>query len=195
MGLLATVLFLPRLIFWLMLVLFIMWFVKRWNRDKPAPPYVGIPEINRFFADTRKIFEETQAAPEMKIDKQSNGERHCREVLADYYGRSFPKDSAFARNPVTNRFLELDGVNYPLRLAFEYQGKHHYHDLRQAQRDVIKRRLCDERNIYLIPIPYKIPLAKIRHYIASLLPTTLDHLLVDDDVRDFVREVRRNTIK
>jgi len=173
MLLLRIIFLLPRLIFWFALILLVMWFVRSLQAKKKAPAYVGIPEINQLFKT------------------ESNGERKCREVLEDLYGVPFPKESNMFRNPVTGRFLELDGVNKDMRLAFEYQGKHHYNDLKQAQRDVIKRRLCDERNIYLIPVPWKIPTKKIEGFLAGLLPKTLDMFLVDDETRDYVREARK----
>ena len=47
------------------------------------------------------------------------------------------------------------------KLAFEYQGEHHYHDLysmgslwQQIQRDKEKKEICKQNGITLIEIPY-----------------------------------------
>ena len=47
------------------------------------------------------------------------------------------------------------------RLAFEYQGEQHYHDIYalgnlwiQKERDKEKRKICEEQGITLIEIPY-----------------------------------------
>lgn len=163
---------LGRIIYWLAIIALGIWLVSLYTRKRPEPKFVGIPEFNRLFA------------------QESKGEKASRTIFEDFYGRPFVKDSKAFRNPVTGRFLELDGVNYELRLAFEYNGKHHYNDIQQAQRDVIKRHECDARNIYLVPIPHDV--RDIRRYVANLLPSTLDAYLVDDKTREFVREIRGN---
>ena len=62
---------------------------------------------------------------------------------------------------------ELDGYNKDLKLAFEYQGEHHYYYIPyfhkneetfkiKLERDILKKRLCEEQNIILIEIKYNI---------------------------------------
>ena len=59
------------------------------------------------------------------------------------------------------RSMELDIFLPKERLAFEYQGEHHYRDLysigsgwNQKERDEEKKTLCRGRQITLIEIPY-----------------------------------------
>src|SRR5689334_12803883 len=61
----------------------------------------------------------------------------------------------------SGRKIELDAYIPTLRLAFEYQGEHHYHDIyslgnkwSQKERDNEKRLACEEKRITLIEIPY-----------------------------------------
>ena len=57
--------------------------------------------------------------------------------------------------------MELDIYLPKEKLAFEYQGEQHYHDIyavgnqwRQRERDGEKKRACEEHGITLIEIPY-----------------------------------------
>jgi hypothetical protein len=63
--------------------------------------------------------------------------------------------------------LELDGYNEKLNLAFEYNGKQHYHHItfyhkdvesfnKQLERDKQKIELCKQNKINLITIPYNV---------------------------------------
>lgn len=99
--------------------------------------------------------------------KQGKMEKFCREVIEEYYKLPFEKCSKFVKNPRTNSFLELDGYNSSLRLAFEYQGEQHYiypnswfktYDQYEQQlwRDRVKRKACEKANIHLLVIPYSI---------------------------------------
>jgi hypothetical protein len=61
----------------------------------------------------------------------------------------------------SGRPMELDIFLPKERLAFEYQGEQHYHDIyllgsawNQKERDEEKRILCREKKITLIEIPY-----------------------------------------
>jgi len=87
-------------------------------------------------------------------------EGECREILETIFGKQFPKD-----RKILNCRLELDGYCGELKLAFEYNGKQHYdfveywhktqENFKKAQaRDIKKARLCKEKGIKLIVIPY-----------------------------------------
>lgn len=92
-------------------------------------------------------------------------ERRCRQLLEDWFHRSFPKSRpAFLRHPETGNLLELDGFCEELKLAFEYDGEQHYHvkahfkrsmPLEERQRiDALKNDLCRHYGIILIRVPY-----------------------------------------
>ena len=71
----------------------------------------------------------------------------------------------FLRNPETGKNMEIDCFNEEYAVAVEYNGVQHYkfpsvfyrnkEDFyAQVYRDRLKRKLCDENNIYLISVPY-----------------------------------------
>lgn len=108
---------------------------------------------------------------------ESVGERECRRVVESITGRSFPRQRPnFLRNEVTGANLELDCFNADLRLAIEYNGIQHYsyvpkfHSSPDAlmttrYRDATKRRLCRERGIDLIVVPYTVRANDIEAYV------------------------------
>ncbi|AUS94148.1 Uvr/REP helicase [Trichoplusia ni ascovirus 6b] len=113
--------------------------------------------------------------------KDSKGEIACREHLERRFGMPFTKiRPSWLVNPKTKARLELDCYNELLNLALEYNGKQHYEyvdkfhkctdDLdRQKQRDVDKRRICKEKGIDLIEVPYTIDFSDIPTYIDGCL--------------------------
>ena len=71
-----------------------------------------------------------------------------------------------------------------MKIAAEYNGKQHYvwpnqtgqtkEDFEnQIRRDEFKRKMCDINGIYLITIPYTVPLHEIKQYIMERLPKKL----------------------
>ena len=111
----------------------------------------------------------------------SKGEKTCRRVLEDHFGRPFKTTRSldFLRNPETNRLLELDGYNEDFKIAFEFNGRQHYewpnqtnqteHDfIQQKRRDIFKREQCDLNGVYLITVPYTV--VNIKEFILSSLP-------------------------
>jgi hypothetical protein len=89
-------------------------------------------------------------------------EELCRELFETWTGRDFKKV-----RPKWLDGLELDGYAKSINMAFEYQGAQHYkyvpHFHRngiqefkaQQERDRKKYRICKERGIQLVLIPYK----------------------------------------
>jgi hypothetical protein len=89
-------------------------------------------------------------------------EELCRDIFETHLVEEFPK-----RRPEWLEGLELDGYNEEVNIAFEYNGIQHYeynehfhrgdYERFEAQkaRDLKKYRICRERNVDLIIIPYQ----------------------------------------
>lgn len=58
----------------------------------------------------------------------------------------------FLVNPLTGNNLELDVLFEDYKLAFEFQGEHHYNDLNVSTKDSLKLSICKETNRILIPV-------------------------------------------
>jgi len=109
-------------------------------------------------------------------------ERMFRKFLQSVFGCDFlSQRPRWLINPKTQRRLELDGYDEGLRLAFEYQGIHHYElcgfnrfspDLLrdQQERDGVKKLLCKAHDVVLIEVPYWISPSKW----PSLIQSTVD---------------------
>ncbi len=136
---------------------------------------------------------ESRIAPIVKpIQWESRGERQCRLVMELLHGHAFPKvRPQFLRNPETGRLLELDCFCEPLSLAVEYNGIQHYvwpnytnqsHEkfIKQQRRDQLKVDLCDLNGIYLISVPYNVPIEQIEDYIIFFLPENVQQRLLED---------------
>ena len=119
-----------------------------------------------------------------KNNKLSKGEQLCKDVIQDIYQLPFycvrPK---FLKNPETGRNLELDLYNDQVKIAIEYNGIGHYkypnpfhrtkeEFINQIRRDKFKVDMCDVNDVYLISVPYTIPLnySAIKEYILERLP-------------------------
>ncbi len=109
----------------------------------------------------------------------STSERVCRKIFEYLFNVSFPKNRDFIY-PETNNFIELDGYNKDLKIAFEYNGIQHYKrvDMWQTQeefekyqeRDKFVLNLCKEQNIKLIIIPYTIKHNDLYTFISKQFP-------------------------
>lgn len=109
-------------------------------------------------------------------------EGKCRTILEGIYGKPFPPNEAFVRNPRTRRWITLDGYNKELKIAFEYQGEQHYcypnhfhHKPEHVSkfkmgiaRDIFKKKACEAAGIKLLIIPYT-KKAYLERYIKSIL--------------------------
>ena len=119
-----------------------------------------------------------------KNNKLSKGEKLCKDIIEKIYQLPFycvrPK---FLKNPETNRNLELDLYNDQLKLAIEYNGIAHYkypnpfhrtkeEFINQIRRDKFKVDMCDVNDVYLISVPYTVPLNydAIKSFITQRLP-------------------------
>jgi hypothetical protein len=90
------------------------------------------------------------------------GERISREVVETLFGKPFPKLRPAWLEMRPGSYLELDGYNEELGVAFEHHGRHHYGDVQmrfptdfrdQKRRDTFKRKRCVEQRVRLIEIP------------------------------------------
>lgn len=133
------------------------------------------------------------SVPVVKPKKyESKGERECRRVMEMLYNKQFPKvRPQFLRNPETGYLLELDCYCEELKLAVEYNGSQHYiwpnytnqsHEnfIKQRRRDQLKVDLCDLNGVYLISVPYNVPLDQIQDYIIYYLPENVQQRLLED---------------
>jgi len=115
--------------------------------------------------------------------KQSIGEKECKRVIEEIYGVPFQTQLRpdWLLNPLTGRKMELDLYNEDLKLAIEYNGRQHYvytpffHSSIEKFRDQVKRDhskidICDGRGVYVITVPYNVPVDKIEKFIRYNLP-------------------------
>lgn len=99
--------------------------------------------------------------------KTSKGEDITAEVFEDIIQRKVERNIRpdFLRNPESGKSLEIDCYDEEYKLAVEYNGIQHYkfpsayHKTEkefydQLYRDRLKKKLCDDANVYLIPVPY-----------------------------------------
>ncbi len=129
-----------------------------------------------------------------KSTKISKGESLCKAVLEDIYNLPFYcVRPDFLKNPETNRNLELDLYNDELKIAVEYSGIAHYsypnpfhrtkeQFINQVRRDKFKVDTCDLNGVYLITVPYNVPLIydKIKDYITYYLPENYSKRTTDN---------------
>lgn len=105
-------------------------------------------------------------------------ERITRKYFEHIFSKKFPKKwPNWLRNDRGNK-MELDGYNEELKIAFERNGKQHYKFIphfqkkvenfkRQKKDDLRKKKLCKERDITLIEVPYTIDYEDMQDYIAK----------------------------
>lgn len=116
---------------------------------------------------------------------RNKGERIVRAIFETTFGTKFPKSKPDWLASATGRRLELDGYSESLRLAFEYQGPHHYALDSVRETDALKREACSNHAVQLVeieaikrPFPMENVLQKVaaalqRHSLsqAPVLPT------------------------
>lgn len=117
---------------------------------------------------------------------ESAGEIECRRVLEKIFNRPFDKSRPdFLKNPVTGGVnnLEIDCYNEELKIGVEYNGIQHYkftpffHKNKdqftmQKYRDDMKRRICKDRGITLIEVPYTVKTKDIESFLKNELRTS-----------------------
>ena len=130
---------------------------------------------------------EHKVNPIVKCKKYSKGEQKCREVLEEMYKKPFTSVRPnFLKNPETGKNLELDCYNDELKIGLEYNGIQHYkwpnftnqtkeQFVQQLRRDKYKDEVCTANGIYLIKVPYNVPVNKIKEYITYYAPENYEN--------------------
>lgn len=143
---------------------------------------IKLPSLQLSYYENFSLNKNTMAHQERKTAAESRGEKLCRSIMENFYGKPFPTVRPdFLMNPETGKNLELDCFNEELGIALEYNGIQHYvypnkfhktEDEFEAQRarDDHKREQCKRSGIYLITVPYEIPHSKIPKFIEYNLP-------------------------
>lgn len=190
---------------WLLicLILFaIFWFI--WG-GKHTYEFVGVkplqtPEmtyINDEQIVAQNPYYQTKFQKSNNTTKSSKGEDITREVFEDIMQKKVLLNVRpdFLKNPETGKALELDCFEEEYQLAVEYNGIQHYkfpsayhksekefYD--QLYRDRLKKKLCEDANVYLIPVPYWVDMCVVD-------PNNPDNLICSKFVS---REVRYQRI-
>ena len=120
----------------------------------------------RFSSSYNNIFHNKNGCPVCE-GRENTRELECRYILNKLTGEWFYKERPeWLVNPHTGRKLELDGYCKKLDIAFEYDTIDHFqkeaYTLEKkvkspiAIRDEVKNKICKEKQIKLIRIPYYI---------------------------------------
>lgn len=137
--------------------------------------------------EDQEIEEQEQLEEEQKKEAPkthgSHAEKLACDVLRQHYKVKFEASvwPEWLKTPETKRGLELDCYNEHLKIALEYDGPQHYvfpnrwhktekEFLNQVKRDRIKERLCRERGVWLIRVPYTVSKNKLREFILERIP-------------------------
>lgn len=152
---------------------------------------LGVKNFSKIgtISESSEIIIETPCPKEYKNARVSKGEKICKQVLEEIYGKKFiTVRPNFLKNPETNRNLELDCYNHELKIAVEYNGVQHYvwpnftgqtkeEFTKQLRRDKFKVEQCDKNGVYLITVPYNVPHNMIKDYIIYYLPENVEKRL------------------
>ncbi len=140
--------------------------------------------INQIEPLYEKVVSENQYLGEFQYTprriNESIGEYTCRNTLEYIFQKKFVNARPdFMRNPKTGRNLELDCFNSELRIAVEYNGRHHTEQPTQklayetAKREMDKIDMCDAVNVYLICIDCNTNIKNIPKTIYASLPDSV----------------------
>lgn len=102
-------------------------------------------------------------------------ERICKKHFEIIFQKRFPKSRPSWLKSSKNSWMELDGYNKKLGIAFEYQGLQHFKEIphfhksssfeKRKKDDELKKFQCREQNIKLIEVPYNISYKDMKDYI------------------------------
>jgi hypothetical protein len=109
---------------------------------------IRCPNGHQWPADASNLLYAGSWCPECLV----KGEQIVRAIFEETFGGKFPKSKPEWLVSSRGRKLELDGYNQQQKLAFEYQGPHHYLDDYVKVHDAVKRKNCAAKNIRLIEV-------------------------------------------
>ena len=115
-------------------------------------------------------------------------ERICRALLERLTDTPFPKARPQWLKNERGFQMELDGFAPSLNIAFEYQGQQHFKyvflfhpsnsDFRKRQQDdKRKRKICAERGVRLLEVPFHIPHTELQNFLSNALRKLKVHFL------------------
>jgi hypothetical protein len=163
------------------------------NQPLPQDPF----RVHPFITDQLKSKKMIAPPPVTKKEPVNNrfnskGQRNCCQIMEEIYGKPFScARPLWLKNPETGGVLEIDCYNDELKIGVEYNGIQHYvypniyhksliEFKNQVRRDQFKLKKCEENGVYLISVPYNVPMNKMKDFIISNLPQN-----VQDDTDDF----------
>lgn len=172
---------------------------------------------HQWFATPDKVRNSNTWCP-VCASKIKKGERTCRNILEKLLQTKLPTIRPnWLINPQTGHRLELDGYSIDHKVAFEYQGPHHYNlafsfdtpeSLYKVQhKDQIKVQRCADMGIALLVIPHFSNTANIPKCINEVLGVMEQHHIVPkntsltaddiniDDYHDGTRDKFFDTVK
>ena len=108
----------------------------------------------------------------LKCNRMFISEEICRTLFETMFNKKFIKSKPKWLIGSKGYLLELDGYCKELSLAFEYNGIQHYKAvynepaLKRTQiNDKLKNKICTDKKIYLINIPYTVKTDDLQQYI------------------------------
>ena len=120
--------------------------ISKYSKDKILRKYVPSVNLSKLDVISNRSSQRFLFLQIQKLFPQE-------EIVEDYYHSEISRKSSFA--------VQFDVYLVKKKIAFEYQGKHHYEDIPSfgpvelyKQRDKEKINLCNEYGIKLIIIPY-----------------------------------------
>jgi hypothetical protein len=156
--------------------------------DKNSVPNIEQQIINPT-KDKKRISEVLHMNMSSNLKSKWKYQNVCCNTLEEIYKKPFTSSRpSWLKNPETGGILEIDCYNEELKIGVEYNGIQHYrypnvfhktYDdfIKQVRRDKYKHTKCDENGVYLITVPYNVPIEKIRDYIIHYLPENVSRRL------------------
>lgn len=117
------------------------------------------------------------------------GQERTRKIFQEVFKEEFKSIRPdWLKNPLTGKNLELDGYSEKLNIAFEFQGRQHsssntqYQDdyEKQKQRDEIKKKICQEKNVLLIEI-----IQPSSYNVDKFISNVVEQIKLNIDVKEY----------